>query len=81
MDSTPENDELLRSAGFRYHFDRMAYVNSKAKKIVSVEFVEDHPDRLKDVIEQANESGDWHFYFDQEPSQARKRAFLAELRR
>jgi hypothetical protein len=80
MDTTPERDELLRSAGFRYHFDRMAYVNSKAKKIVSVEFVEDHPDRLKEVIEQTNDSGDWRFYFDQPPSDAVIQAFLAELR-
>lgn len=81
MYTTPEKDELLRSAGFRYHFDRMAYVNSKAKKVVSVEFVEDHSeDWLKDVIEQANDSGDWRFYFDEPPSQAVKRAFLAELR-
>jgi hypothetical protein len=80
MDTTPEKDELLRTAGFRYHFDRMAYVNSKAKKVVSVEAVEDHSeDWLKQLIEQANDSGDWRFYFDQPPTQAVKQAFLAEL--
>lgn len=81
MDTTPEKDELLRSAGFRYHFDRMAYVNAKAKKVVSVEFVEDHyEDDLKQLIAQANDSGDWRFYFDQPPSDAVIQAFLAELR-
>jgi hypothetical protein len=79
MDTTPEKDELLRSAGFRYHFDVMAYVNAKAKKVVSVEFVEDYPDRLEDVIEQANDSGDWWFHFVEPISPAEKRAFLARL--
>jgi len=80
MDTTPEKDEMLRSAGFRYHFDRMAYVHSKAKKIVSVEAVEDHSeDWLRELIEQTNDSGDWRFYFDQPPSPAVVQAFLAEL--
>jgi len=80
MDTTPEKDELLRSAGFRYHFDRMAYVNSKAKKIVSVEAVEDHSEIwLKQLIEQTNDSGDWCFYFDVPPSPSVVQAFLAEL--
>jgi hypothetical protein len=81
MDTTPEKDEMLRSAGFRYHFDRMAYVNRKAKKVVSVEYVEDHrpEELLRQVIAQTNDSGDWRFYFDQPPSKAVIQAFLAEL--
>jgi len=80
MDTTPGKDEMLRSAGFRYHFDRMAYVNSQAKKVVSVEAVEDHSeDWLRQLIAQANDSGDWRFYFDQPPSPAVIQAFLAEL--
>ena len=80
VDTTLGKDEMLRSAGFRYHFDRMAYVNFKAKKVVSVEAVEDHSeDWLKQLIAQANDSGDWRFYFDQPPSPAVIQAFLAEL--
>jgi hypothetical protein len=80
MDSTPEKDKLLRSAGFRYHFDRMAYVNSKAKKVVSVEFVEERgEDELKQVIAQASDPDDWRFYFTERPSAAVVQAFLAEL--
>lgn len=80
MDTTLEKDELLRSAGFRYHFDRMAYVHSKAKKVVSIEAVEDHSEEwLRQIIAQANDSGDWRFYFDQPPSRAVREAFLAEL--
>lgn len=81
MDTTPDKDELLRSAGFRYLFDRMAYVNRKEKKVVSVEAVEDHSeDWLRQMIDQANDSGDWRFYFDEPPSPSVVRAFLAELR-
>lgn len=80
MDTTPEKDEMLRNAGFRYHFDRMAYVNRKTKQVVSVEAVEDHSQEwLGQMIAQANESGDWRFYFEQPPSPAVIQAFLAEL--
>ena len=80
MDTTPEKHEMLRSAGFRYHFDRMAYVNSQARKVVSVEAVEDHPSEwLRQVIDQENESGDWRFYFEEPPSASVVREFLAEL--
>ena len=81
MDTTLEKDEMLRSAGFRYHFDRMAYINSMAKKVVSVEAVEDHSEEwLQRLIEQPNDSGDWRFYFNEAPSKAVIEAFLAELR-
>jgi len=80
MDTTPEKDEILRNAGFRYHFDRMAYVNRKTKQVVSVEAVEDRSQEwLGEMIAQANESGDWRFYFEEPPSAAVKQAFLAEL--
>jgi ABC-type transporter lipoprotein component MlaA len=80
MDTTPEKDEILRNAGFRYHFDRMAYVNRKTKQVVSVEAVEDRSQEwLGEMIAQANESGDWRFYFEEPPSPAVKQAFLTEL--
>jgi hypothetical protein len=80
MDTTPEKDQILRSAGFRYHFDRMAYVNRKAKKVISVEAVEDRSEEwLKQWIAEANDSGDWRFYFEQRPSDSVIQAFVAEL--
>jgi hypothetical protein len=58
----------------------MAYVNSKAKKVVSVEFVEEKDeDELKQLISQASDPDDWRFYFTEPPSQAVVQAFLAEL--
>ena len=80
MDTTPEKDQMLRTANFRYHFDRMAYVNRKAKKLVSVEAVEDHAEEwLRRMIAESNHSGQWQFYFDQPVSPDVIRAFLAEL--
>ena len=58
----------------------MAYVNRETKKVVSVEAVEDHSDEwLREMIAQANDSGDWRFYFDQPPSQSVIQAMLTEL--
>jgi hypothetical protein len=80
MDTTSEKDEMLRSAGFRYHFDRMAYINRKTRQVVSVEAIEDHSEEwLRQMIEQARDSEDWRFYFSQPPSPAVIQAFLAEL--
>jgi hypothetical protein len=80
MDTDLEKDKLLRSAGFRYHFDRMAYVNAEAKKVVSIEFLEDNnEDELKQLISEASDPDAWRFYFTERPSAAVVHAFLAEL--
>jgi len=58
----------------------MAYVNRKTKKIFSVEAVEDNPaDWLQQRIAEANDSGDWEFFFSEPPSPGVVRGFLAEL--
>ena len=58
----------------------MAYVNRGAKKVVSVEAVKDHSEEwLKQLIAEANDSGDWRFYFDHPPSKSVIQAFVAEL--
>lgn len=38
-----EKRELLRTAGYKYNFNREVYVNRDDKKVFSLEFVEDHP--------------------------------------
>jgi hypothetical protein len=35
-------EELLENSGYRYHFDRMMYINRAARRAFSLEFVEDH---------------------------------------
>lgn len=80
MDIDAAKDQLLRAAGFRYNFDRMAYVNRHDKKVVSVEAIEDNPlEWLRSLIADSGNSHDWTFYFTMEPSLAVKQAFLAEL--
>jgi len=73
-------EELLKQAGYRYNFDRMVYVNRAAKKLFSVEAVEDNSeDWLGEKIAERNDTGEWQFYFNEGPSDAVRRDFIAEL--
>jgi hypothetical protein len=72
-------EELLNRTGYSYNFNRMAYMNRMAKKVFSVEAVEDHPiEWLNDKIAEEN-NGNWRFYFNDEPSPAVKKVFLEEF--
>jgi len=74
-----EKEELLRRSEYRYNFHRMVYINRAAKKVFSVEAIEDHPvEWLAERIEE-NTSGEWRFYFNEAPSAAVVRDFLVEL--
>jgi hypothetical protein len=73
-------ETLLSEAGFRYNFFRMSYINRAAKKVFSEEAVEDHSENwLIEKIRERNDSGDWQFYFNEPPSPAVVRDFLAEI--
>ena len=77
MDS---KEELLKQAGYRYNFDRMVYFNRAARKVFSVEAVEDNSEGwLSEKIAERNGAGEWLFYFNEAPSQAVIRDFLAEF--
>ena len=57
----------------------MAYINRKAKKVFSIEAVEDHSEEwLSDRIRERNDD-DWRFYFNEAPSASIRRDFVAEL--
>jgi hypothetical protein len=72
--------EILRQAGYRYNFDRMVYINRDARKVFSRAYVDDNSeDALNKEIVKPNNSGQWMFYFNEAPSQAIKRDFLAEF--
>lgn len=69
---------LLEAAGFRYNFDRMAYINRRAKKVFAVETVDDHSEEwLVERIAAPNTTGDWQFY--DEPAASVRRDFIVEL--
>jgi hypothetical protein len=70
--------QLLEDAGYAYSFDRLSYVNREARKIFSIEFVQDKPEAvIKARIDEAIPPGEWRFYFNQEPSEAVKRELSA----
>ena len=73
VETLARKGRILQDAGYAYNFDRMVYFNRKAKKIFSIEFVEDHDenDLLKGIAEETNEA-DWRFYFNSPPSEAVK---------
>jgi hypothetical protein len=72
-------EQLLKQAGYGYNFNRLAYINRRARKIFSVEAVEDHSaEWLSDKIAE-NNHGEWRFYFNEPPSAAVIRDFLIEF--
>ncbi|HUP62456.1 MAG TPA: hypothetical protein VNA69_18775 [Thermoanaerobaculia bacterium] len=72
-------EDLLKRAGYRYNFDRMAYINRDARKVFSVEAIEDHSaEWLCDRIAETN-NGEWRFYFNEAPSPSVVRDFLSDL--
>jgi len=73
--------EILEQAGYAYSFNRMSYINRDARKVFSIEFVQDHnEDELRAKInEPPPPQGEWRFYFNSPPSEAVKRELSAVL--
>lgn len=71
---------ILREAGYAYNFDRMIYFNRKAKKIFSVEFIEDHKeDEILSCLKENGGRGSWRFYFNSPPPEAVQRELVSVL--
>jgi hypothetical protein len=70
--------QILESAGYAYSFDRLSYINRQARKVFSLEFVQDHDeDSLRSCInEPVPPPDEWRFYFNSPPSEAVKREFF-----
>jgi hypothetical protein len=75
--------QILEEAGYAYSFDRLSYINRDARKVFSIEFVQDHSEeKLRACInEPAPSPGKWRFYFNSPPSEGVKREFLRNLAR
>lgn len=68
--------QILEDAGYAYSFDRLSYINRDARKIFSIEFIQDHDEaELRARIGEATPPGEWSFYFNTPPSDAVKREF------
>ena len=71
--------EILDEAGYRYNFDRMVYINRPAKKVFSIEAIEDHSaEWLSERVAEPTD-GEWRFYFNEAPSAAVIQDFLVAL--
>jgi hypothetical protein len=71
---------ILDAAGYIYNFDREVYFNRSAKKIFSVDFIEDHnPSELERRIREKADAGKWRFYFNVPPSESVKRQIVEAL--
>jgi hypothetical protein len=72
-------DQLLKDAGYVYKPDRELYINRKARKAFSIDFLEDKsPEEIARKIHEAAPSSEWTFIFTVEPSESVKRE-LARL--
>jgi len=81
MLTATSKQRILEDAGYAYSFDRRSYVNRQARKVFSIEFVQDHSEgELQACIEEpAPPRGEWHFYFNSPPSEAVKQELYAIL--
>ena len=73
--------QILEDVGYAYSFDRLSYINRDARKVFSIEFVQDNSeDELRTRInEPYPPKGQWRFYFNSEPSESVKREFLRSI--
>jgi hypothetical protein len=67
-------EQILKNAGYSYSFERELYLNRKAKKAFSVEFVEDNSEEeIERRIQESIPDDEWDFFFVDPPSPAVKR--------
>jgi hypothetical protein len=79
MTDLTEKEELLESSGYRYHFVRMMYFNRAARRVFSLEFVEDHSQGEIQRLLETSATNDWVFHFNELPSDRVKRELAEEL--
>ena len=81
MPHSKQKKEILEKANYRYHFTREIYFNRDAKKVFSLEAIEDNdPQWLLERINMVKTSDKWDFFFNEDPSDNIKREILKELR-
>lgn len=69
MASLGTKKQILEDGGYVYNFDRKIYFNRNARKVFSVEFVEDHSEEeLQRCIAAPHDEDGWQFYFNRPPS-------------
>jgi hypothetical protein len=77
---TTDKELILKSAGYVYNFDRMAYYNRAAKKAFTAEWVDDKDvNDLQRALTEPNDSEGWKVYSEPQPPQSVINEFLAEI--
>jgi hypothetical protein len=75
-----KKSDILWQADYRYNFDRDLWVNRKAKKAFSVEFVDDKSEKeIASHIEESTNGNGWTFYFNIAPSEGVRRSLESLL--
>ena len=73
MRTLATKQHILEGSGYVYNFDREIYFNRKAKKVFSVEFVEDNDEEKLEQCVRQETDGEWQFYFNSPPAETVKR--------
>jgi hypothetical protein len=66
MTAQGEKEQILKKDGYVYNFDHAMYFNRKAKKIFSMDFIEDDSVSVQDIeerVREANSGTGWQIYF------------------
>ena len=80
MRTIDTKSQILEDAGYAYSIDRLVYVNLKARKAFSVEFIDDNrEDELQKCIAEKPEGAGWRFYFTIPPSDGVRRELESVL--
>ena len=70
---TESKTDILDEAGYAYSFDRQVYMNRKARKAFSVQFVQDNSEeQIRKSIREQTDGLKWRFYFNAPPSETVK---------
>jgi hypothetical protein len=80
MTKLAEKEQILRKAGYSYEPEREVYINRKARKVFSVDFLEDHDAKeIANKIHEAASGTEWTFIFNDKPSDSVKRELAKML--
>lgn len=72
--------QLLETAGFKYNFDRMMFINRQDKRAFSIEFVDDRPEtEIELKIREPKSEAEWQFYTNSPMSEGMKKELVKVL--
>jgi hypothetical protein len=80
MTSLATKQQVLDAAGYAYNIDREVYFNRLAKKVFSVDFLQDHEGaEIEHSIQESTDGKEWRFYFNVLPPKSVKRQVVESL--